>query len=206
MSRSADEQDWSEKTVFSTGEAAQICNVSQQTIIRCFDSGRLQGFRVPGSKFRRIPREELVRFMQRNNIPLGVIEGASRRVLCILEEPNPVEAAVLALSDHGRMEVRLATDAYDAGIQTIEFRPHVILLDERVEGVSLAGLCERMGRLSPPDRPRVVSVGHVSGRAEHDAKLRAGADGVIGLPLSEQELGKALAGWIRPAGGDHDGA
>ena len=40
------------KTVFTTGEAAEICKVSQQTIIRCFDNGQLKGFRVPGSKFR----------------------------------------------------------------------------------------------------------------------------------------------------------
>ena len=32
------------KTVFTTGEAAKICKVSQQTIIRCFDSGQLTGF------------------------------------------------------------------------------------------------------------------------------------------------------------------
>ncbi len=54
---------WAGKQVFTTGEAAEICKVSQQTIIRCFDSGRLNGFRVPGSKFRRIPRVELLRFM-----------------------------------------------------------------------------------------------------------------------------------------------
>ena len=44
------------KTVFTTGEAAKICKVSQQTIIRCFDNGQLKGFRVPGSRFRRIPQ------------------------------------------------------------------------------------------------------------------------------------------------------
>ena len=32
------------KTVFTTGEAAKICKVSQQTIIRCFDNGSLKGF------------------------------------------------------------------------------------------------------------------------------------------------------------------
>ena len=37
----------------TTGEAAEVCRVSQQTIIRCFDAGRLKGFRVPGSRFRR---------------------------------------------------------------------------------------------------------------------------------------------------------
>ena len=40
------------KTVFTTGEAAKICKVSQQTIIRCFDSGQLKGYRIPGSKDR----------------------------------------------------------------------------------------------------------------------------------------------------------
>ena len=66
-------EDWANKQVFTTGEAAEICKVSQQTIIRCFDSGRLQGFRVPGSKFRRIPRAELLRFMKANDIPTDVL-------------------------------------------------------------------------------------------------------------------------------------
>ena len=68
--------DTATKSVFTTGEAAAVCKVSQQTIIRCFDSGRLIGFRVPGSKFRRIPREELIRFMRENNIPLDTLEEA----------------------------------------------------------------------------------------------------------------------------------
>ena len=42
-----------QKTVYTTGEAAKICKVSQQTIIRCFDSGQLKGFRVPGSRLDR---------------------------------------------------------------------------------------------------------------------------------------------------------
>ena len=66
------------KDLFTTGEAAEVCKVSQQTIIRCFDSGRLQGFRIPGSKFRRIPRQNLVKFMKENNIPLDNLESGKR--------------------------------------------------------------------------------------------------------------------------------
>src|SRR5688572_3399089 len=69
MSKNNASQAWVEKQVFTTGEAAEICKVSQQTIIRCFDNGRLNGFRVPGSRFRRIPRSELLRFMKANDIP-----------------------------------------------------------------------------------------------------------------------------------------
>src|SRR6476469_5967516 len=81
-------QGWGEKRIFTTGEAALICKVSQQTIIRCFDSGRLTGFRVPGSKFRRIPREELMRFMRANSIPLDALEGSTRRVLVVDDDPG----------------------------------------------------------------------------------------------------------------------
>ena len=66
------------KTVFTTGEAAKICKVSQQTIIRCFDSGQLKGFRVPGSRFRRIPRDQLYAFMRDNGIPIVVFSIRER--------------------------------------------------------------------------------------------------------------------------------
>lgn len=60
--------------IFTTGQAARICKVSQQTIIRCFDSGKLKGFKVPGSKFRRITLEGLKKFMDENRIPLEWLE------------------------------------------------------------------------------------------------------------------------------------
>jgi excisionase family DNA binding protein len=63
------------KTVFSTLEAAEICNVSEQAIIQCFDSGLLKGYRVPGSRDRRIPRESLLRFMEENGIPSDDLDG-----------------------------------------------------------------------------------------------------------------------------------
>lgn len=62
------------KTVFTTGEAAKVCKLSQQTIIRCFDNGLIKGFRVPGSRFRRIPREALFRFLKENKIPTDALE------------------------------------------------------------------------------------------------------------------------------------
>ena len=60
---------FADNKIFSTGEAAEICNVSQQTIIRRFDDGRIGGFHVPGSKFRRIPRADLIKFMHSHEIP-----------------------------------------------------------------------------------------------------------------------------------------
>ena len=79
------------KTVYTTGEAAKICKVSQQTIIRCFDSGQLKGFRVPGSRFRRIPREALFRFMKENGIPTDALESGRRRILIVDDDQAVVD-------------------------------------------------------------------------------------------------------------------
>ncbi|MFO0821554.1 MAG: helix-turn-helix domain-containing protein [Gemmataceae bacterium] len=93
------------KTVFTTGEAAKIPKVSQQTIIRCFDNGQLRGFRVPGSKFRRIPREALYKFMKDNSIPTDALESGKRKVLLVDDDVDLVDVVNKALQDDGRFEV-----------------------------------------------------------------------------------------------------
>src|SRR4051794_27059064 len=117
------------KTVFTTGEAAEICKVSQQTIIRCFDSGRLKGFRVPGSRFRRIPREALIQFMKDNGIPPDALDNRKTKVLVVDDDPEIVELFVDVLERDGRFEVKTASTGYDAGMNTDEVNPDPVILD-----------------------------------------------------------------------------
>ena len=135
------------KDLFTTGEAAEICRVSQQTIIRCFDAGRLEGFRVPGSKFRRIPRQSLVKFMRDNSIPLDALESGKRKVLVVDDDPEIVELIVDILSRDGRFDVKTASSGYEAGIATQRFRPD--LISARL----YAARCQRQRRL-PDDKKK----------------------------------------------------
>ncbi len=57
------------KKVLTTGDVARICSVAPRTVQKWFDSGLLKGYRVPGSRHRRIPINELIRFMEAHNIP-----------------------------------------------------------------------------------------------------------------------------------------
>ena len=36
--------------VFTTGQVAKICKVAPRTVSKWFDSGRLKGYRIPGSQ------------------------------------------------------------------------------------------------------------------------------------------------------------
>ena len=55
--------------VFTTGQVAKICKVAPRTVSKWFDSGRLKGYRIPGSQDRRIPREYLIKFLKEHGMP-----------------------------------------------------------------------------------------------------------------------------------------
>src|SRR2546430_9364886 len=132
------------KTVFTAGEGAKICKGSQQTIIRCFDNGQLKGFRVPGSRFRRIPRDMLYKFMKDNGIPTDALESGKRKVLLVDDDTELLELMTKVLEEDGRFEVRVATTGFDAGMMVKEDRPDLIVLDVILPHITAKQLSHRL--------------------------------------------------------------
>lgn len=176
------------KTVFTTGEAAKVCKVSQQTIIRCFDNGQLKGFRVPGSKFRRIPREALYKFMKDNGIPTDALESGKRKVLIVDDEPDIVDMISRALEEDGRFEMRIAANGFDAGMMVKEYRPDLIVLDVMLPDINGKEVCHRVRADVNLEEVRIICI---SGMVEEDKiqelKL-AGADDFVHKPFEVEHL------------------
>jgi len=185
-------RDFDEKQVFTTGEAAELCNVSQQTIIRCFDSGRLNGFRVPGSRFRRIPREELIRFMRENQIPTGLQEEGPTRVLVVDDDPHIIRMLEEFLGEDGRFEIQTATTGYDAGMVTRAFRPDVILLDYMLPDINGRVVCERIKSDHELMDTRVIIISGDIRQDEINGLLEAGAEEFLPKPLELAALSERL--------------
>ena len=180
------------KTVFTTGEAAKICKVSQQTIIRCFDSGQLKGFRVPGSRFRRIPRDVLYRFMKENGIPTDALESGKRKAVVVDDDEELVELIRDALENDGRFEVRTANNGFDAGMIVKEYRPDGIVLDVMLPDINGKEVCQRLRSDSTLDDVKVVCI---SGMVEADkiGELKAaGANEFIQKPFEVEHLIDAI--------------
>ncbi len=187
---------WSDKKVFTTGEAAEICKVSQQTIIRCFDAGRLQGFRVPGSRFRRIPREELLRFMKQNDIPLDPLEGSTRRILVVDDDPAIIELFTDTIGRDARFDLETASTGYDAGMLTESFRPHLIILDYMLPDINGNIVCERLRARPETADTRVIFISGVVRQDEVDQLLRSGADAFMKKPFRIDELMERVAAML----------
>jgi len=176
------------KELYTTGEAADICNVSQQTIIRCFDSGKLTGFRIPGSRFRRIPRDSLVKFMKDHDMPLKNLESGKKKVLIVDDDQEIVELMVDVLGRDGRFDIRTASSGYDAGIMTQQFRPDLIILDYMLPDVNGNVVCQTIRKNDEFANTKIMIVSGVVNPDEIDNLLKAGAQDFVKKPFNISQI------------------
>ncbi len=176
------------KTVFTTGEAAKICKVSQQTIIRCFDSGQLKGFRVPGSRFRRIPREQLFHFMRDNGIPTDALESGKRKILVVDDDVELVELITDVLDRDGRFEVKSVNNGFDAGMMVKDYQPDLIVLDVMLPDINGKEVCQRVRTDNSMDMVKIICISGMVEEDKVDDLKAAGANDFMRKPFEVDRL------------------
>jgi excisionase family DNA binding protein len=176
------------KTVYTTGEAARICKVSQQTIIRCFDSGQLRGFRVPGSKFRRIPREALIKFMREHGIPTDSLESGRRKVLIVDDDPAIVDLLTDVLQETKRFECKAVNNGFAAGKMANEYHPELIILDIMLPDINGKVVCETLRKDPNLADIKIICISGMVEEDKIDELKAAGADGFMHKPLDIESL------------------
>jgi len=118
------------KDVFTTGEVARICRVGVSTVLKWFNSGRLKGYRLPGSQDRRIPLENLIRFLKEHGMPLRELEDYLRyRVLLVATDSTFDRLLRGSLSKIEDYCFEVASDAFEFGVAVVTMRPDAIVID-----------------------------------------------------------------------------
>jgi excisionase family DNA binding protein len=135
------------KEVFTTGEVAKLCNVAPRTVSKWFDSGKLRGYRIPGSKDRRIPLDALMGFMQKHQIPMEGLGSGQMRVL-ICDDVDQADGLGQLLRERAGYEVHTAADPFSAGLEAEAFRPHALLINLHFPSLD-PGRIEAQIRLRP---------------------------------------------------------
>jgi excisionase family DNA binding protein len=185
----------SRKSVFTTFETAKLCHVSPLSIINWVNAGRLPAFRTPGGH-RRIRREDLIRFMKENGIPLPeeLREGSGRPKVLVVDD----EAAVRdVLAEHlttrsNPYEVLTAADGFEAGRLVATFRPDVVLLDLRMPGLDGFQICRTI-KADPESSSTVVIAMTGFFSSETEARiLECGAVRCFAKPVEASTLAEFI--------------
>src|SRR5262245_56332899 len=146
-----------QKDILTTGEVAKICNVASRTVSKWFDSGQLRGYRIPGSKDRRIPVSSLIKFMKNHGIPMDGLMSGNTRVLIVDDEEEVVETLRKILSEQTNYDVRTAKNSFAAGIECERFRPHVMLLDIHLVDCDGRSVVETIGQIDDLQVTKVIA-------------------------------------------------
>src|SRR5215208_1868537 len=146
------------KDVLTTGEVAKISNVAPRTVSKWFDSGALHGYRIPGSKDRRIPLNQLIRFMKQHGMPLNGLMTGATRVLIVDGEQDIVEVLEKILEDEAKYEVEVAKSGFEAGVTAEKFRPHVILLDMHLRDIDAPQIAQHVKKSQDLQLTKVIAM------------------------------------------------
>ncbi len=131
--------------VFTTGQVAKICKVAPRTVSKWFDSGRLRGYRIPGSQDRRIPREYLVRFLKEHGMPLGELEDeTTAKVLIVAQDQVLIENLKRELPEPRNWKLSTAASGFEAGIQAESFHPDAIIVDFSIGRTEALQICQNL--------------------------------------------------------------
>jgi excisionase family DNA binding protein len=170
------------KNVLTTGDVARICNVAPRTVSKWFDSGQLKGYRIPGSKDRRIPVSELARFMKVHNMPAMTLPVGKIRVLIVDSNADTASALADTLRSKADYEVQTARNNFQTGIIAQKFAPHVLLISLLAEGIDATDICKSIHHSEDLQTVKVIAFAKQLSDSESAALLRKGFDGCISNP------------------------
>ena len=177
-----------DKDVLTTGEVAKICNVAARTVSKWFDSGQIQGYRIPGSKDRRIPVANLMKFMKDHGIPFDGLMTGSTRVLVVDSDTEVCMTLQKILSEETTYDVRIAGSTFCAGMECERFRPHVMLIDVHMDDFDPRSLCNWLRSNDELAGVRVVAMSSTLTDGQNAALLQQGYDTTLHKPFTVRQL------------------
>lgn len=205
------------KDVLTTGEIAKLCGVNFRTVIRWIDKGYIEAYKLPGRGDNRVTRENVIKFMRANDMPIPpelgeantgdsrvetavpevaevAKEQASRRVLIVEDDELMARSMERTLARAGYLTA-IASNGIEAGIQLESHKPAAITLDLQMPGMSGFELLEVIRGNACYGHIKILVVS-AAGKAR-ETELRAlGADNVLDKPFKNKELLSSLKALI----------
>ncbi len=189
--------------VFTTGDVAKICGVSADTVSRWFDLGQLDGYRLGPGGDRRIPYQNLRKFMVGHGIPLDRIDHGEVRILVVDDDPFYLDIIPAALTRDSSFTVLTASTGFDAGLMVVEHNPQLVILDIHLSDLDGRMVCERIKRRLETANTRILGISGFIDEDEVNSLTSYGFNDFLKKPFQLEELNQRVCRLLqqeRPSG------
>lgn len=174
------------KEFFTIAEAATLCGVTRVTMWRWLKTKALPHTKAGGHH--RISRSDLAQFMKTRKAMRrsgGVVDRY--RILIVDDEPQ-VQRYLDRLLTASGYEVEVSSDGFEAGIQVMRFKPHLILLDLYMPDVDGFQACRLVKSDFEMFKTKILAFSGQATDAVIEKILQCGADAFVEKPIEKQHL------------------
>ncbi len=184
------------RTVITTGDVAEHCQVSYETVKNWIRQGKLPAFETPGGHHR-ILIENFKTFLASYGMPayehgpepvVAAPSSNKRRVLIVDNDADLVSNLVDFCTNVEGYECASASDGFEAGMKMVSFRPDLVILDILMPQMNGFEVCRTI-KTAPDTRGTLVLA--ITGHPE-DGNMSnmyaCGADDGLVKPFKLEEL------------------
>jgi two-component system, OmpR family, response regulator RpaA len=182
------------KDVLTTGQVAKLCNVAPRTVSKWFDSGQLRGYRIPGSRDRRIPVTHLVSFMKVHGMPLNGLDLNCTRVLVLDVDGDVQQSLGESMGHPDEFAVSYAKTAFEAGVTVESTKPDILVVNIALEDVRPDQICRDLRSHVDLQSLKLIAIGSELSDAQGQQLLQYGFDAYICKPFDGPTLINAIRG------------
>ena len=176
------------KKVFTTGQVAEICKVAPQTVTKWFDAGKLRGYRIPGSRDRRIQLDELVKFMKQHNIPTDTLDSGKLKVLIVDSNADYAKQLADVVSSNSKYNAFLADNSFEAGLLVQKNLPDVIIINMESPKIDSKAICNTLRMNNEFQSGKLIAIAPNLSDSEVEAVINMGFDDCVTNPSDLKEI------------------
>ena len=180
------------RDILTTGEVANICKVAPRTVSKWFDSGKLRGYRIPGSKDRRIPKAELLDFMDRHGIPHNGLASDKQTALAVGRNISSNNSHLEEVLARNGFELYSTDSAFGAGVLAERIKPRIIFWEIEAHRQNIASIAQNIRTIAKLPKTRVIALTNTS---VENLQGDNGFAACLNLPADESRLEGLIAEW-----------
>ena len=181
-----------------TQEAAKICQVSQGTVIRWINEGRLRASVTAGGH-NRVLMSDLIVFLKTLNFPIPseLVKESRKRVL-IVDDESEIRKMIRWMLENNfeNIAIEEADDGFTAGWTTRHFQPDLVVLDLLLPGLDGYHVCEFIRNFPELAGVKIIAITALNNPEVEKKFLELGADTFFVKPFDLDEMKNKISGLL----------
>jgi len=181
---------------YTIPQAAKICAVGRTTMWRWVKSGELQAFPTPGGQYK-IRKEDLKFFIKEKMQHLPIAKPFQEKKIMIVDDDPAIQKLLSKMLSSNGYRIEVASDGFEAGVKTIQFKPDLMILDLFMPGMDGFEVCKQIKVNSNTSHIKVLAYTGYDTAENKERIMQAGADGYMAKPVGRKALLENLENLLR---------